>query len=162
VEVSAQENASHAKTVTSAVALPAANLPLSPTTEANQSVGVGPHAGESNPKPWMVNRPIGCRRLTSTSPKSASWLQVTVPLIVASPFSRPGYVSHEVYDLTSVLRFVETRFNLPALTARDANATPITDLFDFTQPHLLEPPALPDAVIDPTQDALCQQLMSQQ
>jgi phospholipase C len=84
-----------------------------------------------------------------------------VPLIVASPFSRPGYVSHEVYDLTSVLRFVETRFNLPALTARDANATPITDLFDFTQPHLLEPPALPDAVIDPTQDALCQQLMSQ-
>jgi phospholipase C len=78
-----------------------------------------------------------------------------VPLIVASPWARPGYVSHEVYDLTSVLRLVEARFNLPALTARDANATPITDLFDFSSPQLLAPPPLPPAVIDPVQQAIC-------
>jgi phospholipase C len=83
-----------------------------------------------------------------------------VPLIVVSPWARPGYVSHELYDLTSVLRFVETRFGLPALTARDANATPITDLFDFTRPRLLNPPALPEAVIDPVQAALCAELES--
>ena len=85
-----------------------------------------------------------------------------VPLVVVSPYSRPGYVSHEVYDHTSVLRFVETRFNLPALTARDANATPITDLFDFSQARLLNPPDLPEAVIDPVQDAACQQVISEQ
>lgn len=78
-----------------------------------------------------------------------------VPLIVASPWARPGYVSHEIYDLTSVLRLIEARFNLPALTARDANATPITDLFDFSTPQLLTPPALPAAAIDPAQQAIC-------
>lgn len=79
-----------------------------------------------------------------------------VPLIVVSPWAKPGYVSHHVYDLTSILRFVETRFELPALTKRDANATPITDLFDFSQPQLLSPPPLPVAVIDPVQDQICE------
>jgi phospholipase C len=78
-----------------------------------------------------------------------------VPLIAISPYSKPGYVSHEVYDLTSILRFLELMFDLPALTRRDANAIPITDLFDFTQTPLLNPPAQPAAVIDPIQDALC-------
>ncbi len=78
-----------------------------------------------------------------------------VPLFVVSPYSRPGHVSHEVYDLTSVLRLIEARWELPALTGRDANATPITDLFDFRRPRLLDPPPLPDATINPEQDALC-------
>jgi len=46
-----------------------------------------------------------------------------VPLVVISPWARPGHVSHSTYDLTSVLRLLEARWNLPALTARDANAT---------------------------------------
>jgi phospholipase C len=79
-----------------------------------------------------------------------------VPIIVVSPYSKPGYVSHEVFDLTSILRFIELRFDLPALTKRDANATPITDLFDFSQASLLAPPAQPAAVIDPDQDLICQ------
>jgi phospholipase C len=79
-----------------------------------------------------------------------------VPLIVVSPYSRPGYVSHQTFDLTSILRFVEARFDIPALTARDANATPITEMFDFSKPpQLLAPPAQPPAVIDPGQDAIC-------
>jgi len=67
------------------VALPAPNLPLSPAIDTNQFVGVGPHSGPSAPKPWMVKRPIACRRLTSISEKSAVRLQVIVPLMVASP-----------------------------------------------------------------------------
>jgi len=78
-----------------------------------------------------------------------------VPFMVVSPWSRPGYVSHQVFDHTSILRFVETRFNLPALTARDANATPIIDLFDFSQPQMLNPPPLPPAVVDPVQEQMC-------
>ncbi len=78
-----------------------------------------------------------------------------VPVMVVSPWAKPGYVSHEVYDHTSILRLIEARFNLPALTARDANATPLTDMFDFSQPHLLTPPAQPAAVIDPGQAAIC-------
>ena len=64
-----------------------------------------------------------------------------VPLVVVSPFSRPGFVSHNVYDHTSILRFIETRFDLPALTNRDANASPMLDMFDFDNPALHHSPA---------------------
>jgi hypothetical protein len=30
--------------------------------------------------------------------------------VIASPFARPGYVDHRVYEHTSVLRFLEWRF----------------------------------------------------
>src|SRR5262249_52911695 len=59
---------------------------------------------------------------------------VRVPLVVVSPYARKHFVSHRVYDHTSILRFIETRFDLPALTARDANADPLLDLFDFKKP----------------------------
>ena len=71
-----------------------------------------------------------------------------VPLVVVSPWARPGHVSHRASDLTSLLRFVEARFGIPALTARDANALALHDMFDFTQPALLVPPPLPAAVIE--------------
>ncbi len=72
-----------------------------------------------------------------------------VPLIVVSPYARPGYVSDHVTDLTSLLRFVETRWLLPALTGRDANAWPLLDMFDFSTMSFADPPTdLADAVID--------------
>jgi len=33
-----------------------------------------------------------------------------VPTIMASPYARPGFVDHRVYDHTSILRFIEWRF----------------------------------------------------
>jgi phospholipase C len=71
-----------------------------------------------------------------------------VPFVAVSPFSKAGYVSHKVYDHTSILRFIETRFDLPALTRRDANARPMLELFDFENPPFLTPPSLPDAPLD--------------
>ncbi|MFN8454714.1 MAG: alkaline phosphatase family protein [Anaerolineae bacterium] len=66
-----------------------------------------------------------------------------VPCLVISPYARPGYVSHELHSLVSLLRFAETIFNLPALTERDAQANTMLDCFDFTQashpPLLLTP-----------------------
>ncbi len=62
-----------------------------------------------------------------------------VPFMAVSPYVKHHYVSHRVYDHTSILRFIETRFNLPALTARDANADPLLDLFDFGHPDLAVP-----------------------
>ena len=35
------------------------------------------------------------------------------------------------YDHTSIVRFIEARFDLPALTRRDANADAMFDMFDF-------------------------------
>ena len=66
-----------------------------------------------------------------------------VPLIVVSPWARPAYTSRITQDLTSITAFVERKWNLPAMTFRDANAHPMTDYFDFSRrPAFAHPPRL--------------------
>ncbi|HYZ80628.1 MAG TPA: alkaline phosphatase family protein [Solirubrobacteraceae bacterium] len=67
-----------------------------------------------------------------------------VPTVVVSPWARADYVSNVVQDHTSITAFIEHKFNLPAMTFRDANAHPMTDYFDFTAPvaPFAEPPRL--------------------
>jgi phospholipase C len=72
-----------------------------------------------------------------------------VPFIAVSPYAKHHYVSHEVYDHTSILKFIEKKFNLPALTNRDANALGLDDLFDFKSSPKLEVTALPQGFYDP-------------
>jgi phospholipase C len=59
-----------------------------------------------------------------------------VPLLIISPFSRKGYVSHTQYEFASFLAFVEKRFSLRPLTARDQLANDMLDSFDFNQQPL--------------------------
>jgi len=66
-----------------------------------------------------------------------------IPIVVVSPWVRPNFVSHTWRDLTSILRLIEVRFNVPALTARDAAADNMLEFFDFSTPHWLTPPPLP-------------------
>jgi phospholipase C len=82
-------------------------------------------------------------------------LGIRVPIAVVSPYSKPHYVSHDVYDHTSILRFIEMRFGLPNLTQRDLAANPMLDFFDFSEPSFARPPVLPLALIDPAQLAAC-------
>jgi phospholipase C len=73
-----------------------------------------------------------------------------VPCLVASPFSKPGHVSSVVYDHTSILATIEWKWNLPALTHRDAAATPLTDFLDPESPPRFATPApLPRPAIWP-------------
>jgi phospholipase C len=68
-----------------------------------------------------------------------------VPAVIVSPYARPDYVCSEVLDHTSVLRLLEEKWNLPALTARDAAATSPLAALDFTNaPAFLKPPSLPE------------------
>ena len=48
----------------------------------------------------------------------------------------------------AILRFLEARFDLPALGARDANADPLLDLFDFSKKATPAPPDLPEPPIE--------------
>jgi phospholipase C len=68
-----------------------------------------------------------------------------IPTIVISPWARPHYVSHLVHDHTSALRLVETLADLPALTARDANADALLDMLDLSCPALMSPPTAAQA-----------------
>ncbi len=52
-----------------------------------------------------------------------------VPTIVVSPFVKSGFVDHNLYDHTSILKTIEERFALDALTKRDANARSFSDVF---------------------------------
>ena len=65
-----------------------------------------------------------------------------VPAVVVSPYSRPGGVSDVVCDHTSILATIEHKWNLPALTNRDANANTVMDFLDVSQPPSLDPPRL--------------------
>jgi phospholipase C len=66
-----------------------------------------------------------------------------VPAGVVSPYAIPDYVSHFVHDHTSILKTVERKWNLPALTFRDANANDLLDSLDlFAPPSFLTPPTL--------------------
>jgi phospholipase C len=64
-----------------------------------------------------------------------------VPLIAISPWARRHYVAKPVKEHTSITRFIEAVFGLPALTARDANSDALLDMFDFG----CAPAPVPDA-----------------
>ncbi len=83
--------------------------------------------------------------LTSTDPPgdfTSSGFRV--PLVIFSPFAKPGYVSHTNADFTAMLKFIETRFGLPPLTKRDAAQPDMTEFFDFAHSPNLNPGNVPD------------------
>ncbi|MGH9713206.1 MAG: phospholipase C [Candidatus Acidiferrales bacterium] len=60
-----------------------------------------------------------------------------VPTLIISPFSRGGFVSSDLFDHTSVLRFLETRYGaeVPNLSAwRRAAVGDLTNAFNFAKP----------------------------
>lgn len=66
-----------------------------------------------------------------------------VPMLIISPFSRGGFVSSDLFDHTSVLRFLETRFGaeVPNLSAwRRATVGDMTTALNFKAPDTSIPP----------------------
>ena len=116
---------------------------------------LAPHGAVSSPTTSTAATTTTCRRRGRSSPTRSSRMTnpadapggydrygFRVPLIVVSPWARKNYVSRIVQDHTSITAFVERKWNLPAMTFRDANAHPMTDYFDFTRPAFATPPAI--------------------
>ncbi|CAN5356298.1 phospholipase C, phosphocholine-specific [soil metagenome] len=64
-------------------------------------------------------------------------LGIRVPLIIVSPWTRGGWVNSQVFDHTSVIRFIETRFGViePNISPwRRAVTGDLTSMFDFADP----------------------------
>jgi phospholipase C len=71
-----------------------------------------------------------------------------VPAVLVSPYARPDCVLSEVFDHTSVLKLIEEKWNLPALTRRDAAAMSPIGALDFSSPPaFLTPPSLPEPAL---------------
>jgi phospholipase C len=116
------------------------HVPPAPACEPD---GVAPHDGNGMPLAGAFDH-TGFR----------------VPFIVVSPYARAHFASHAVYDHTSVLRFIEARFGLPALSARDANATPPMEMFDFANPPFMTPPTITaTTTVPPAILTMCGQML---
>ncbi len=75
-------------------------------------------------RPALIGRPYG--------------LGPRVPMYVVSPWSRGGWVDSEVFDHTSVIRFLEERFGVhePNISSwRRAVCGNMTSVFDFRRPN---------------------------
>ena len=71
---------------------------------------------------------------------------VRVPMMVVSPWSKGGYVNSQVFDHTSLIRFLETRFGVvePNITPWRRTVTgDLTSAFNFESPNSAVVP-LPD------------------
>ena len=56
-----------------------------------------------------------------------------VPVIVISPYAKAHTVNHDQFDFSSILRYIEDKYGLPALTSYDRNARSIVGALDFNQ-----------------------------
>jgi hypothetical protein len=78
-------------------------------------------------------------------------LGLRVPMIVASPWTRGGWVNSQLFDHTSLIRFLEARFAGANRDLIESNITPwrravagdLTSAFDFRDPNTKRP-RLPD------------------
>jgi phospholipase C len=79
-------------------------------------------------------------------------LGVRVPMIVISPWSKGGWVNSEVFDHTSLIKFIEARFADGHPDLIETNITPwrravvgdLTSAFDFEKPNGWHMVQLPD------------------
>jgi phospholipase C len=80
-----------------------------------------------------------------------------VPFVLVSPWAKPNYVSHRRFDHTSICALIEAKWNLPAMTHRDANANVMLDMLDMSKPTFAKPPKLAEPLLTmhPVKAARC-------
>ncbi len=82
-------------------------------------------------------------------------LGIRVPMMLISPYAKKHFVSHHVYDHTSIVRFVEAKFVMPALSNRDANAEAPWEMFDFDAAPHKSPPTVTIPEVDQAKVSAC-------
>jgi phospholipase C len=105
--------------------------------------GIAPKDLVITPKPDICVNADGT--INSSPTCNFQYTGYRLPLVVVSPFAKKNFVSHKVMDYTAMLKLIEERFNLPALTARDAAQPSMADeFFDFNAAPWKTPPTPPD------------------
>ncbi|QUD89248.1 phosphocholine-specific phospholipase C [Phenylobacterium montanum] len=84
-----------------------------------------------------------------------------VPMLVVSPWTKGGFVNSELFDHTSVIRFLEARFGVrePHISPwRRSVAGDLTSVFDFAGAGASWTGGLPDASVEPARAAKARKL----
>jgi phospholipase C len=75
-----------------------------------------------------------------------------VPLLIISPWAKRGHITHTTLEFSSVLKFIEERFDFEPLTERDRDANDLIDSFHFDrrprEPLVLQERQCPGATAD--------------
>jgi len=114
---------------------PAAPSVLSWSADPASRVFAGASTVDTTGEYHEVENPL------SPAPDTLHWpygLGPRVPMYVVSPFSKGGWVNSQVFDHTSVLRFLEQRFGVmePNISAwRRAVCGDLTSAFNFANPN---------------------------
>jgi phospholipase C len=77
----------------------------------------------------------GCFYDQVTPPRSADGTQEgpRVPLIIVSPYAKPGYTDTTATTFAGILAYVEQTFGLHPLGVNDARGYPFTNAFNYSQ-----------------------------
>jgi phospholipase C len=122
-----------------------------PSPSAPSPDGKGGYAGKTTlapadmtPEYYTHGKPAGSTRQPAADGRVYG-PGPRVPLFVISPWSRGGWVNSQVFDHTSVLRFLEARFGVkePNISAyRRAVCGDLTSAFNFATPNTATLPVL--------------------
>lgn len=66
-----------------------------------------------------------------------------LPVVLLSPYIDPGTVVHTIFDQTSIIKTVCSRWNLPPLTERDKAANDLSEALTLDSPRDDEPMITP-------------------
>jgi phospholipase C len=100
-------------------------------------------APQGTPGEWLTVTPLPLAAGGIAGPVG---LGLRVPCLVVSPFSRGGYLCSDVFDHTSLLRFIETRFGVPVPNVsswRRSVTGDMTTALALARPPAREVPPLP-------------------
>jgi phospholipase C len=117
----------------------------------DENGGFFDHVAPPTPDPGTKDEFLTVEPLPSTADgvRGPIGLGFRVPLLVVSPFSRGGFVCSDVFDHTSILRLLETRFGaeVPNLSDWRRSVTgDLTSAFNFAAPDPSIPAFPPDDI----------------
>lgn len=92
------------------------------------------HVNPPNVESWKLTSPKSSYKGTQFRYGSR------VPCLVLGPYAKTGYISKNLHSHIGLVKFCEAIFGLPSLNQRDAQASDMSDCFDFTKapapPHV--------------------------
>jgi len=122
----------------------------------DENGGFFDHVAPPTPPPGTAGEYLSVKPLPPAAKGVAGpiGLGFRVPLLVVSPFARGGWICSETFDHTSLLRFLETRFDVgvPNLSAwrRSVTGDLTSTLALETAPDTTVPTLPPTSMADPT------------
>ena len=75
-------------------------------------------------------------------------LGLRVPLLVISPYAKPGYISHTQGEFSSFVKFIEANFNLPNLAGSQRDSLPLTQVSDLMDSFNFSQAPLPTLILN--------------